>query len=266
MKVTFYKISCELEHFCFTNISLLPKIDEELLTFQLHPNYFAGQDLSSKQILKNQSTIDLVAKSLLDTPNGTYTDAATEWKNGTRCDVLYVPRLAIQKFLPPILIEIQRTVNEPFMRRLIQYSLNVTSTYDSLPMVLIFCVDKVTPQALQDQFKSSADKPYLSSFPCVVWATKCYLVSKQMPFDVDTPLDPLYAISLFLSQQQPSLFRHSHPEDATIQLLYKITMDASIEDNNYKSNFIDTINVICSTNENILERAKNAIIVVPLPK
>lgn len=128
---------------------------------------------------------------------------------------------------------------------------------------LIFCVDKVTPQTLQEQFKPTTDKPCLSSFPCVMLATKCYLVSNKMPIDLDTLLDPLYAISLFLSQQQPSLFRHSHPEDATVQLLYKIAKDASIEDSNYESNFIDTINVICSTNQSILERAKNAIKCMP---
>lgn len=43
--------------------------------------------------------------------------------------MLYVPRLAIQQSVPPILVETQKAANESFMRRLIQYSLHIINIY-----------------------------------------------------------------------------------------------------------------------------------------
>jgi hypothetical protein len=78
-------------------------VDNDLLTFGLPLNYLPGMDLPSKRILKTQTTIDIIARSLLDVSNGTYCSAGTEWKNGMRCDVLYTPRLSIQTSLSFIL-------------------------------------------------------------------------------------------------------------------------------------------------------------------
>lgn len=43
--------------------------------------------------------------------------------------MLYVPRLAIQQSVPPILVETQKAANESFMRRLIQYLLHIINIY-----------------------------------------------------------------------------------------------------------------------------------------
>ncbi|KAI9279777.1 hypothetical protein BY458DRAFT_553567 [Sporodiniella umbellata] len=53
---------------------------------------------------------------------------SSEWLNNTRSDTLYEPKLNIQKSLPPVLIEVQATVDERFML-----------------VVLIFCVGKISP-------------------------------------------------------------------------------------------------------------------------
>lgn len=52
---------------------------DELFTFVLPENLCPGNDPLSKSILKDQTTIDLITKSLLKTPSDTYT---TDVQNG----------------------------------------------------------------------------------------------------------------------------------------------------------------------------------------
>ncbi|KAI9496116.1 hypothetical protein BDB00DRAFT_758940, partial [Zychaea mexicana] len=113
--------------------------------------------------VKTQVVIDLVVGELLDVPNRIYTSAETEWQKASRSDILYKPRLAIQNSLPPILIENQLTVNEPFMQRLVSYSQSALSIYKTYPIVLIVCTDRVSPIQLMAKFKLISGKPWMSS-------------------------------------------------------------------------------------------------------
>ncbi|KAG0937917.1 hypothetical protein G6F29_008452 [Rhizopus arrhizus] len=235
---------------------------EDLRDFVRLPlNYLPGQDILSKRILNNQRVINLITTSLLQLKIDTYSNAATEWRNRTHCDVLYLPEILLRNSFPPILIEVQQNVNELFMRRLMMYSLNVVSTHvhSPLPIVLIFCINKVTPQALLAKFTPLPDMPWMKYFPCDLWAKNCYLVSNQPLIESDAALDSLHALSLFLAEQQPALFRHSQPEDKTIRLLYKIAKNVAIEDNLYEANFTTQVDTICSTNHNILTKIKKAM-------
>ncbi|KAI7886790.1 hypothetical protein K492DRAFT_233296, partial [Lichtheimia hyalospora FSU 10163] len=248
-----------------TNNEEEEKADSALLTFGLPSNYLPGMDLPSKRVLKTQTTIDIVARSLLDVSNGTYCSSGTEWKNGMRCDVLYTPRLSVHTSLPPVLIEVQRRINDAFIRRIIQYCLSVTNIYPNhpLPIVLIFCIDKTASRQLLAKFESCDEKPWLKRFPCTGWASNCYLVSNDIPDGDDTVLDPLHAISLFLSQQQPSLNSHSHAHDITIKSLYKLIMKLCEEDEIYEDNFLKTINDICNTHDTLYHRIYDAIKDIP---
>ncbi|CAO3695429.1 hypothetical protein G6F70_008979 [Rhizopus microsporus] len=93
---------------------------DALLSFKLPPDQLPGTDQLSKSILKTSTAIDIITSNLLDVPKGTYTIAGTEWANGSRSDILYVPYLGIQNSLPPILIEVQSIVNVTFMERLVK--------------------------------------------------------------------------------------------------------------------------------------------------
>ena len=247
--------------FCIVVSSKNHDDEDSLLTFRLPLNYLPGQDILSKRILNNQRVINLITTSLLQLKIDTYSNAATEWRNGTRCDVLYLPEIPLRNSLPPILIEVQQNVNELFMRRLMMYSLNVVSTHvhSPLPIVLIFCINKVTPQSLLAKFTPLPDMPWMKSFPCDLWAKNCYLVSNQPLIESNAALDSLHALSLFLAEQQPALFQHSQPEDKTIRLLYKIAKNIAIEDNLYEANFTTQVDTICSTNHNILTKIKKAL-------
>ena len=84
-------------------------------------------------------------------PAGTYGVTSSEWFNNTRGDTLYEPKLDIQKSLPPVLIEVQATVDEKFMIKLMQYAINAIERYDSKPVVLFFCVGKISSKSLSAQ-------------------------------------------------------------------------------------------------------------------
>ncbi|KAJ8653846.1 hypothetical protein O0I10_010527 [Lichtheimia ornata] len=239
--------------------------DSDLLTFRLPVNYLPGQDIVSKRVLNDQRIIDVIAKSLLCVPDGTYTTALNQLRNGTCCDVLYLPSVAQRKSLPPILIEVQRTVNEAFMRRLIMYSLSISSTYEDspLPIALIFVVDKVVPKTLFAKFNPVPDMPQVMSFPCVSWAKECYLVSNRPCDSEDLPDDPLYALSLFFSEQRSGLYEHSHPSNSIIKLSYQIAKEGSSETRIYQDDHLSQVETICTINERILQEAKDEVDRVP---
>lgn len=207
----------------------------------------------------------MVTTDLLEVPNGTYTLADTEWKDG-RSDVLYVPRLGIQSSLPPILIEVQKTVHEPFMQRLIHYCQNVLQIYKSYPMVLVFCTDKVSPSPLMTKFKAIDDKSWFHSLICCdFWAKSCYLVSKltMSTIEVNVNLRPLQALSSFLIEQSSTLYGHTYAQDPTLQRLYLIAKNALKNHEQHELNFTESLNVICSNNEKIFGKAEAAIKNIP---
>jgi len=66
------------------------------------------------------------------------------------------------------------------MQRLIQYCQSVVQLYKSYPLVLVFCIDKVSPSTLITKFKPVDVKPWMHSIVCCdFWAKSCYLVSQS---------------------------------------------------------------------------------------
>lgn len=162
----------------------------------------------------------MVTTDLLEAPNGTYTLADTQWKDG-HSDMLYVP----QNSLPSMLIEVQKTVHEPFMRWLIRCCQYVFQIYKSYTMVLVFCVDKIPLSSLMSKFKAIVDKCWFYSLiHCDFWAKSCYLVSKltMSTIEIDVNLQPLQALSSFFIEQSSTLYGQANTQDPTIQLLYLI--------------------------------------------
>jgi hypothetical protein len=212
-------------------------------------------------LLKNQSVVDFISHDLMGTPNGSYKVADADW-NGTRSDILYMPALSAMDSLPPLLIEIQHTIDSQFLQRLIGYSLNVVKVHKALPIVLVFNVNKISPSNLLLEFTPSSDqKPWLFSFPCKMWAKHCYLVSKETirGQDSGSPLSPIMALSLFLAEQQPSLYLHTHPHDPTIIQLYETAFALVCHDQVFEQIFFSSIETICDTNEQLFKRAIDEI-------
>ncbi|KAG1192744.1 hypothetical protein G6F70_009171 [Rhizopus microsporus] len=203
---------------------------DAMLTFRLSNNQLPGKDQFSKKLLKTQDVIDFVVAEILEVPKGTYVSAGTEWNDGSRSDILYTPRLSIQKPLPPILIEIQLIVNEAFMQRLISYSQKALNIYKTYPIVLILCVDRVSPAHPMAKFKPIPEKPWMASLLSTdFWAQSYFIMSKQTLSNNTPPdqLTPLQALSSFLTEGSPTLYDHPYAENQTIQQLYQISMAIS---------------------------------------
>ncbi|KAI7891628.1 uncharacterized protein EV154DRAFT_507367 [Mucor mucedo] len=234
----------------------------DVLTFKLHNNQLPGKDQFSKEMLKTQEVMDIVVGGLLNVPKGTYTSAETEWHNSSKSDILYKPRLAAQSSLPPVLVEVQLTVNEPFMQRVVSYAQNAMNTYKLYPIVLIFCIDRVSPAQLATKFKTSDQKPWMASLETTdFWAKSCYIVSKlTLESDSSTSqLTPLQALASFLIEGSPTLHAHSHADNDTIKQLYQIAMTVSksqVQSDNDLSNVVD---IICFNNEKLLKKAHDAL-------
>ncbi|CEP08888.1 hypothetical protein [Parasitella parasitica] len=67
------------------------EMTNDLLTFKLPPDQLPRMDTISKSILKTSNVINIITLDLLNVPKGTYTTAKTEWDNGSRSDILFVP-------------------------------------------------------------------------------------------------------------------------------------------------------------------------------
>ncbi|ORX43581.1 hypothetical protein DM01DRAFT_1340727 [Hesseltinella vesiculosa] len=102
-----------------------------------------GTDETSKIVLKHAEVKNIVTNAVLGMKV-----ADADW-NGTRPDVLYLPTPAVLNSLPPLLAEIQNTIDSQFLQRgLIDYSLNVVKVHKALPVVLFFAVHKISPRNL----------------------------------------------------------------------------------------------------------------------
>ncbi|KAI9494230.1 hypothetical protein BDB00DRAFT_787278 [Zychaea mexicana] len=205
---------------------------DQLLTFVLPDSLCPGNDQLSKAILKDQMTIDLITKSLLDTPANTYTTDDTEWPDRTRCDVLYVPKLAVQSSLPPVLIEVQQIVNNDFLRRAFRYAMNIIDKYDMRPVLLIFCVQGIQPASLREKLIKHPAKPWSLKYPDhQLWTKDC----------------------LFFSAKQPALANHEHSDDNTVQKMYALAKSFSTRHGEYQQNFYTTMESFCTTSEKLWE-------------
>ncbi|OAD67155.1 hypothetical protein PHYBLDRAFT_174540 [Phycomyces blakesleeanus NRRL 1555(-)] len=214
--------------------------------------YIPGRDKMSRMVLKHQDVVDIIKKELLDAPNGTYTLADSDWNN-SRCDVLYMSNLPLS--FPPVLIEVQNTINDLFLHRLVSYSLNVVKTYHALPVVLVLGTKKNSPVSLILDFnKESEKKPSLLTIPSLIRAKKMLNHIQRNHHDSNyytNPLNPLLGLSLFLLEQQTSLYRHTYSEDPTIILLYQIAFAQLYPQETYQQKFQSAVETICSTNKHL---------------
>lgn len=128
------------------------EVPEDIILFKVPRKFWPGTDLLSKLIVKQLSTVDAVTKSVLGVPDGTYMTSGTAFVDGSECDILYVPRLATNNSLPPVILEVQNIVSRNFMLRVIRYCLNVYQFWNKLPVLVIICINKVSPKELEDTF------------------------------------------------------------------------------------------------------------------
>ncbi|KAI9273213.1 hypothetical protein EDC94DRAFT_644492 [Helicostylum pulchrum] len=145
-----------------------------------------------------------------------------EWDNGTRSDVVLEAKSSVLD-LPPIIIEIQPTVNSLFIKRAINYSLESFNRHKLDPIVLIICTDTLSSDSVAKDVKTS-DIPACYDFPSTGWACNCLIVcERRVPEYTDTmPLNPFIALISFLTSRKLTINCSFYPDDPTIQYLYTL--------------------------------------------
>ncbi|KAI9260505.1 hypothetical protein BDA99DRAFT_423365, partial [Phascolomyces articulosus] len=115
-----------------------------------------------------------------------------EWSNGSRSDVVLEPK-SLTLSLPPIIIEIQHSVDTSFMKRAIDYFLQAFDRYKNDPILLVICPNRVSSNVLEN-------KPLVYSFPCNFWAKECLIINKESVEvnETTTHLNPFVALGIFL--------------------------------------------------------------------
>lgn len=202
-------------------------------------------------------------KSLLDVAPGTYTTDNTEWSNGLRSDILYVPRVSISSSLPPVIVEVQKRVDQTFMARVVNHSINFFMQYKFYPIVLIFCVDKVS-QAVMHTFEQSKTNATMYETVSYHWAKNCYLMSNQIIDPVlndksSSNMDPIVAIQYFFGSQQKSLIALDLYKDSTIIELYTIAKNETEKCIEASKSQLNALTTICSTSENQFSKIKSLL-------
>ncbi|KAG2224029.1 hypothetical protein INT45_009615 [Circinella minor] len=167
-------------------------------------------------------------------PNGKnhYLPRPTEWPNCTISDVLYLPNSPNQGNFPPILIEVQHTVDNDFVLRLMTYAISVYRQYNKTPPII------------------------LTFYSCQPWAKACYFVTESsIQSSLKLPLPPFVALSTFFFGQYPSLSANPYNTDATIQLLYSIATRVFREQINEGQKPVDDLLLVCHKTENTIKQA-----------
>ncbi|KAG2197611.1 hypothetical protein INT47_006674 [Mucor saturninus] len=118
-----------------------------------------------------------------------YHSASTEWSDETKSDILYVPTEA-NNDQPPILIEIQNSVNQAFMIRLIQYCTRVYERFQVFPVVLVFVVEVN------------------------------FISTKSIENHIKVGMNQLVALAYFTTCQAASLSLLEYAGDSTVRFLY----------------------------------------------
>lgn len=115
--------------------------------------------------------------------------------------------------LPPLIVEIQHTINIAFMKRAVNYCLQAFIRYHNDPITLIICVEKLN----QDTNKHVKLSKLLGAlYFSQSWAEHCYIISEESIKDnLSIPLNPLVALGSFFTNRSLSLIDHSFKNDPT---------------------------------------------------
>lgn len=154
--------------------------------------------------------------------NNLYNSASTEWSDGTKSNVLYVPT-EVSNDRPPILIEIQNRVDQAFMIRLIQYCTRAFERFKVLPVVLVFVVKMFSSKEFEKKFVPKVNTPYLLETSCEFWAREANFISlESIENHIKVGMNQLVALAYFTTCQSPSLSSLEYAGDSTVRFLYSI--------------------------------------------
>ncbi|KAJ8656906.1 hypothetical protein O0I10_007503 [Lichtheimia ornata] len=177
----------------------------------------------AKRVISNPAVFNIITRYILNC-NNDYDVGNCEWSDGSRSDIVLVPK-ATTLDLPPLIIEIQQRVDVKFMKRVIKYALEAYKRYQRDPIILIICVDTVHDDVMT--LSQPSDVTGCVDIPCALWASKCILACDESLKSCNqvTPLQPFISLCLFFTKNAPSINDTCWSTDTTMQLLYGLAKD-----------------------------------------
>lgn len=235
-------------------------LPRELLSLKLPHKLRPGTDLISKQILLNPTVIDIVVETTFGSEGiCNYSPWPTEWPNRTISDILYLPISQQNGSFPPILVEIQHTVDNDFILRLMSHAISLYRQYNKIPIVLTFVISSMKYEVSKKTVQNK-DHPFLRQYSCQPWAKMCYFVTgSSIETSLASPLSPFVALSTFFISQHPSLLVNPFRNDPTIQLLYSIAARVFQEQMDESTKPTEDLLLVCENTENVLTKAISAL-------
>ncbi|CEG66731.1 hypothetical protein RMATCC62417_03259 [Rhizopus microsporus] len=216
----------------------------------------------SKLVLRHPFVRNIIVNAVLGSEaSSQYVDRSTEWPSGRCSDVLFAP-IEVTISLPPVLVEVQNTIDLKFIQRTIEYSLSVIKEHGVSPIVVVFGIHPTKPSVANDLIQSD-QIPYAKEYPCKPWAKSFYILD---PITInsyidETPLKPLVAVEHYLHKQKRSLLGMDSKEraDETIQLLYNIAKHIFENDITLEERTVDVLLNVCEQTQKQFYKIKEAL-------
>ena len=133
----------------------------------LSKSFRPGTDLISEEITRQPLVLNIITKYILNITNE-YIPESCEWANGTRSDVVLVPKSV--DTCPTIVFEFQGTVDKKSMKRAVGYCLQASKRFGTNPTISMVCIESV-----QDSVKGNLRK--CDSLPCY---TACVIILRLL--------------------------------------------------------------------------------------
>ncbi|KAI8884779.1 hypothetical protein K501DRAFT_131334, partial [Backusella circina FSU 941] len=183
-----------------------------------------------------------------------YISSSCEWIDGRNADTLYIPKAAVTEALPPVVVEVQNTVDKTFIRRIMKYCNHVIERYHVEPIALTICVNEVR-NCVSDLFADTDKAPFLRKLPSERWAQEHLFMNKHtISAFLKTPLPDMVALGYVLTEQETSLLSLEHRDDPTVQMLYEISkqvLDHEVQD---EEKTIEVLLNTCAANRDQYKR------------
>ena len=162
--------------------------------------------------------------------------------------------------MPPVLIEVQNTVDKSFIRRVIKYCGYLCDEYDVEPVVVIFSIHPI-PSHIHNTFMDTDTASYMKILPSRHWAKVVYFLDPKIIEEslAETPLPPLVAIEYVFSKQQQSLFGLEKKDDPIVKMLYALSKKALEDQISTDKKTVDALLDVCNNTGNQFKRMIEAI-------
>ncbi|KAG2218849.1 hypothetical protein INT45_011273 [Circinella minor] len=215
----------------------------------------------SKEMLKDEQVIDLIVKRVVGSDSQSiYTTKAPEWFDGKKFDVVYTPVVKATEALPPVLIEVQNTVDKAFIRRVIKYCRHLCEEYDVEPIVVIFSIHPIPPQ-ISNTLDNTDKASYMKILQSEHWAQAAYFLDPKTIAEslLETPLSPLVAIEYVFNNQKQPLYKLEKKDDPIVKLLYAISKKALDNKISTVEKTMDILLDVCNNTEQQFKRIIDAV-------